>query len=341
MAFSTYTVVTRAADLVSGLAASLKKIKGAPAALTLTLREKVAEGLGWADGDRLQVQLGDGEHHGLIRMRKDADGSAIVKRRVSGDGQKRGGPYYAIALGHIPAFVDRSEPKKWCTFEVLEGEDEGWIEIVLPSWADETGPAKRNRLALPGPHSMPLREPVHNVTAQIAGDPPPHRSALALTPPRKTPREVLTRGEARRRAEAREEPEMAAAEQEDLQRRVEEVDRIGRIMSTFGLTRQEARLVRALMTAKVSDKEALHRAIYDDDPTGGPEIKIIDVFMVKVRKKLRTALVEIETVWGQGYRMTPENVARLMVLLDGGAPGRAEDEEELESLSEEDEEDAA
>src|SRR5690606_3208152 len=118
MSFRTHVVVTRAADQVSGWAASLKKIRGAKAALTFTPRDKLGLALGYADGQRLAVQIGEGEHHGLVRLKVDPAGSALVKHRVAGSG-KRGGPYFAIALGHIDLFVDRAEPKKWCAFEVL------------------------------------------------------------------------------------------------------------------------------------------------------------------------------------------------------------------------------
>ncbi|GAA2871795.1 DNA-binding response OmpR family regulator [Aminobacter niigataensis] len=36
-----------------------------------------------------------------------------------------------------------------------------------------------------------------------------------------------------------------------------------------------------------------------------PEIKIIDVWICKLRKKLLPLGVKIETVWGRGYRLLP------------------------------------
>ncbi|MER9912667.1 winged helix-turn-helix domain-containing protein [Mesorhizobium sp. M0050] len=39
--------------------------------------------------------------------------------------------------------------------------------------------------------------------------------------------------------------------------------------------------------------------------TDEPELKIIDVFVCKLRKKLKPLGVEIQTVWGQGYRLLP------------------------------------
>ncbi|WCA57549.1 winged helix-turn-helix domain-containing protein [Agrobacterium tumefaciens] len=36
-----------------------------------------------------------------------------------------------------------------------------------------------------------------------------------------------------------------------------------------------------------------------------PEIKIVDVYVCKLRKKLKPLSISIDTVWGAGYRMMP------------------------------------
>ncbi|YBV98388.1 helix-turn-helix domain-containing protein [Phyllobacteriaceae bacterium JZ32] len=48
--------------------------------------------------------------------------------------------------------------------------------------------------------------------------------------------------------------------------------------------------------------EQLMAALYwaDDEE---PLIKIIDVFICKLRKKLRPLDIKIETIWGRGYRL--------------------------------------
>ena len=43
-------------------------------------------------------------------------------------------------------------------------------------------------------------------------------------------------------------------------------------------------------------------APYVDDE---PEIKIVDVVVCKLRKKLKPLALSIDTVWGSGYRMMP------------------------------------
>lgn len=70
------------------------------------------------------------------------------------------------------------------------------------------------------------------------------------------------------------------------------------------LSPKEARLFAHLTTREMVTKQNLMDAIYfdlhtDDEPT----IKIIDVFICKVRKKLKPFGIEIETVWGQGYSL--------------------------------------
>lgn len=72
--------------------------------------------------------------------------------------------------------------------------------------------------------------------------------------------------------------------------------------SEYGMTGKESALYRFLKAKKgaVATKEQILTAIYGvaDDM---PEIKIVDVFVCKMRKKL-PAGEEVQTVWGQGYR---------------------------------------
>lgn len=78
------------------------------------------------------------------------------------------------------------------------------------------------------------------------------------------------------------------------------------------LTRQEMAVFTTLYNAKgsVRSKEHLLAAVtsfIDDEP----EIKIVDVFVCKIRKKFTGLNVAIETVWGTGYRLMP---------IHGGSP---------------------
>lgn len=70
----------------------------------------------------------------------------------------------------------------------------------------------------------------------------------------------------------------------------------------LGMTGKEAKLYRYLKsrTGAVCSKQQILTAIYGVNDEM-PEIKIVDVFVCKLRKKM-PAGEEIETVWGQGYR---------------------------------------
>jgi two-component system, cell cycle response regulator CtrA len=70
----------------------------------------------------------------------------------------------------------------------------------------------------------------------------------------------------------------------------------------FGLTGAEARVFAHLASRDFATKQSLMLALYGDRPEE-PEIKIVDVFVCKLRKKIARFGVSIETVWGQGYRL--------------------------------------
>lgn len=84
----------------------------------------------------------------------------------------------------------------------------------------------------------------------------------------------------------------------------------------LGLTSAEARVFGALMKRPTWTKEQLMVALYSDRPDDPPEIKIVDVFICKLRKKLRPIGVDIETLWGQGYRLTPAMRERAAAIIE-------------------------
>lgn len=75
----------------------------------------------------------------------------------------------------------------------------------------------------------------------------------------------------------------------------------------WGLTSQEARVFGVLVNRELATKDAIMLGLYSgragDD--GEVEPKIVDVFVCKIRKKLKPFGVEIRTVWGQGYALDP------------------------------------
>jgi DNA-binding response OmpR family regulator len=76
------------------------------------------------------------------------------------------------------------------------------------------------------------------------------------------------------------------------------------------LTRKEQAILGRLKRGSLVTKDQLYEAsciIADHEP----EMKIIDVYIHKLRKKLRGTGVDIETIWGQGYRLTAASRALL------------------------------
>jgi len=72
----------------------------------------------------------------------------------------------------------------------------------------------------------------------------------------------------------------------------------------WGLTSSEARLFAFLTTRDVAAKAAIMHALYGDRIDDEPEMKIVDVFVCKLRRKLKPFAVDIRTIWGQGYALT-------------------------------------
>jgi DNA-binding response OmpR family regulator len=69
------------------------------------------------------------------------------------------------------------------------------------------------------------------------------------------------------------------------------------------LTRKETRILSRLLEAKgrVVSREQLMNALYFDRAEDEPQIKIVDVFICKLRRKLAGSRVCISTVHGQGF----------------------------------------
>ena len=75
------------------------------------------------------------------------------------------------------------------------------------------------------------------------------------------------------------------------------------IKDKFRMTLMQARLLTALADGRPHSKRALYEFVYHDEFNDPPEIGIIDVFMSKVRKKIRPFGMSIETMRGAGYKL--------------------------------------
>jgi hypothetical protein len=171
MGFERAKIVVKQAAIGTGVKVSLAKLRGNTAKMKFSISEQVAKSFGWAGGDKIEILIGNGEHHGIIRLRKNNSvGDAEVVHRKANKGD-----YFQLALGYQAMFVDRAEESRWCQFEQI---DEGYVEIVLPRWADETAPAKK-----PAPAPIigkPVVQPPRGgqVTANLMGDPPKGRREM-------------------------------------------------------------------------------------------------------------------------------------------------------------------
>jgi hypothetical protein len=109
-----------------------KAAKPAKASLVVAFQMDALSGFG--EGDRLKLQLGKNEHHGIIRLKRHAESNAqLIKRDYKYGGQSQ----LSLQLGHRPEFVDRREEPKAADFKIIDADT---IEITLPKWAQETSP---------------------------------------------------------------------------------------------------------------------------------------------------------------------------------------------------------
>lgn len=69
------------------------------------------------------------------------------------------------------------------------------------------------------------------------------------------------------------------------------------------LTGQEARVFAHLASREEASKASIMMALYSDRPDEEPNIKIVHVFVCKLRKKLAPFGVSVRTIWGKGYAL--------------------------------------
>ena len=71
------------------------------------------------------------------------------------------------------------------------------------------------------------------------------------------------------------------------------------------LTRTEATVASLLLRRPIVTRDAIMTFMYSTR-ADAPSVKIADVFICRLRRKLKPYGIEIETVWGRGYRLTKE-----------------------------------
>ena len=78
----------------------------------------------------------------------------------------------------------------------------------------------------------------------------------------------------------------------------------------FALTPSEARILAVLIFRDWATKEQLFAAQPRPDPDAAPNIKIVDVWICKIRAKLKPYGIEILTMHGRGYKIEDAEVRR-------------------------------
>ena len=69
------------------------------------------------------------------------------------------------------------------------------------------------------------------------------------------------------------------------------------------LTPSEERVMGVLVGRERASKEAIMAALYLDRSADAAEPKIVDVYICKIRRKVRPFGVEIVTLWGEGFAL--------------------------------------
>ena len=95
----------------------------------------------------------------------------------------------------------------------------------------------------------------------------------------------------------------------DLEAALAQLTNMPAVPLALKLTPKEASMLAALLRRHSANKEQLLAEMYAHRYHGDdlPEIKIVDVFVCKLRKKLAPHGIKIETMWGVGYVLPMES----------------------------------
>lgn len=113
---------------------------------------------------------------------------------------------------------------------------------------------------------------------------------------------------------------VAEAENDMLRERIIDLERalgVGYVAPlALRLTATEQRVVGHLLEREHITKDSAMAVLYRDLARDEAEPKIVDVFICKIRKKLKPFGIKITTLWGQGYAMPQASKAALRALRD-------------------------
>lgn len=98
---------------------------------------------------------------------------------------------------------------------------------------------------------------------------------------------------------------------EELEGLIFKPDQVVDLKQAFGLTKMEAKVVTFLMGRSFATRETIYDAIYAGQHGSWPNVDITKIFICKARRKLRPLGIEIETIWGEGWRISDQMKVRI------------------------------
>jgi hypothetical protein len=120
---------------------------------------------------------------------------------------------------------------------------------------------------------------------------------------------------------------MTEGEADALRNRVEELqallgvgnDDVSRLLTVLDATPQQCEMVGFMLRRAVATRTALHTVLFGARPDcDQPEIKLIDVQMVRVRIALKKVGIDVRTEWGSGgWAIPAADKAKLRRLMRG------------------------
>ena len=118
--------------------------------------------------------------------------------------------------------------------------------------------------------------------------------------------------------------EVVERENDELRERIAQLEGLLGFRTTtpieFGLTGCEARVFGALLAREIATKSAIFAAVYANrSECDQAEPKIVDVFVCKMRRKLKPFGVDIKTAWGTGYYLDNETKKRVRAMMPAAA----------------------
>jgi hypothetical protein len=117
------------------------------------------------------------------------------------------------------------------------------------------------------------------------------------------------------------------SETEQLRNRLEELqgllgvgnDDVSRLLTVLDATPQQCEMIGFMLRRAIATRTALHTVLFGGRPEcDQPEMKLIDVQMVKVRASLKKLGIDIRTEWGSGgWALAGADKAKLRRLMMG------------------------